>query len=290
MNQNGPPDEHILKSFFSLKKLIGLPPPVNDQLDAGELNNYEMRNLNHIPISLDYYFAGLLSGRKESQGPIQNCLYCIFPGKKFQWPFHGPVSGMYMLIRKDHYYMIQGGWDRFRDFEKRLLIDLSEEENARAQHLFRGLVQELSSSSFLEFLHTGYLRLLVSFCGYIHAASSSGYSKEQIIVSNFRRELQWHYALPENSSVKLPSVTEIAARLKMNPNYLSQILKEHTGKSALDHIHDHVIEKAKSMLANPSLTIGEIAMLLGFDYPNYFARLFRKKMGVAPSKYRREML
>ncbi len=110
--------------------------------------------------------------------------------------------------------------------------------------------------------------------------------QEQSIVINFRKELGAYYASSEMDLVRQPSVSDFANRLKVNPSYLGQVLKKGTGKSALDHIHDHVIGEAKNLLSDPSMAIGEVAMILGFEYPNYFARLFRKKTGMSPTSYR----
>lgn len=52
------------------------------------------------------------------------------------------------------------------------------------------------------------------------------------------------------------------------------------------HIHAFIIERAKSLLLATSLSIGEIAFRLGFEYPQYFNRLFKNKTGQTPLEYR----
>ena len=44
-------------------------------------------------------------------------------------------------------------------------------------------------------------------------------------------------------------------------------------------------EEAKDLLLAPSASISETAYKLGFEYPQYFSRLFKKKTGVSPSEY-----
>lgn len=51
-------------------------------------------------------------------------------------------------------------------------------------------------------------------------------------------------------------------------------------------IHLYVIEKAKTELINTNKTISEIAFNLGFEYPQYFSRLFKNKTGKTPKEYR----
>ena len=84
----------------------------------------------------------------------------------------------------------------------------------------------------------------------------------------------------------LPSIDGIANKLRMSPRYLSDCLKAETGKSAMEHIHLYLIDEAKNLLLTPSLTVSEIAYQLGFEYPQYFSRLFKKRLGMTPSEYR----
>jgi len=44
--------------------------------------------------------------------------------------------------------------------------------------------------------------------------------------------------------------------------------------------------QAKNILLRPNKSIAEVAYELGFEYPQYFSRLFKKKEGLSPSKYR----
>ncbi|MEM6380018.1 MAG: AraC family transcriptional regulator [Bacteroidota bacterium] len=46
------------------------------------------------------------------------------------------------------------------------------------------------------------------------------------------------------------------------------------------------MEKAKYLLLNSETTVSEIAYQLGFEYPAYFSRLFKKKVGVSPSDFK----
>lgn len=56
--------------------------------------------------------------------------------------------------------------------------------------------------------------------------------------------------------------------------------------NAQDHIHYYLIEEAKSILLNTDHTVGEIAYDLGFEYPQYFSKLFKLKTGKTPVEYR----
>jgi AraC-like DNA-binding protein len=67
---------------------------------------------------------------------------------------------------------------------------------------------------------------------------------------------------------------------------LGDLLKKETGLNAQEHIHQYIIEEAKNILLNSSQSISEIAFQLGFEYPQYFSRLFKQKTGTTPLEYR----
>lgn len=83
-----------------------------------------------------------------------------------------------------------------------------------------------------------------------------------------------------------PRIDALAAELGVSGRYLSDALRAETGKSAQDHIHLHLLEEAKNLLLRPDLSVTEVSYRLGFEYPQYFSRLFRKKVGVSPRQYR----
>ena len=65
------------------------------------------------------------------------------------------------------------------------------------------------------------------------------------------------------------------------------LLKKETGKTAQEHIHLFVIEKAKNKLLSSKSSISEIGYSLGFEYPQHFSNLFKSKAGISPSEYRK---
>lgn len=84
----------------------------------------------------------------------------------------------------------------------------------------------------------------------------------------------------------LPTVESIAEQLHLSPHYLSDLLRSLTGKSAQQHIQEKVIEKAKEYLTITNLSVAEIAYQLGFEYPQSFNKLFKKKTNVSPLEFR----
>ena len=85
----------------------------------------------------------------------------------------------------------------------------------------------------------------------------------------------------------LPSPPELADHLKVSPRYLSDMLKSLTGITTQQHIHLHLVEKAKELLATKKLSTAEIAYRLGFEHPQSFNKLFKQKTNLTPALFRR---
>jgi AraC-like DNA-binding protein len=85
----------------------------------------------------------------------------------------------------------------------------------------------------------------------------------------------------------LPTVGYLGEILCISPKYLSSLVSTLTGQSALQHIHDKVIEKAKEKLSVTQLSVGEIAYALGFEHPQSFSKFFKSKTNVSPLGFRR---
>ena len=89
-----------------------------------------------------------------------------------------------------------------------------------------------------------------------------------------------------NDPDHLPTVQFVADELSLSPSYLSDMLKNLTGLTAQQHIHEKLIEKAKELLSTTKLSVSEIAYKLGFDYPQSFNKLFKNKVEMSPLEFR----
>jgi AraC family transcriptional activator of pobA len=88
----------------------------------------------------------------------------------------------------------------------------------------------------------------------------------------------------------LPTVKYLADKLNTSPRYLTDLLKQETGKTALDHLHLFLLGEAKNLLISTDNTIAQTAYQLGFENPPYFTRLFKKVVGLTPHEYRAQFL
>ncbi len=82
------------------------------------------------------------------------------------------------------------------------------------------------------------------------------------------------------------SMPEIAQRANVSYTTFRRQFKEITGLSPIQYFINLRIQKAKEMLLGTNASIKEIAILLHFESPEYFATLFKKKTGVTPQKFR----
>ncbi len=107
--------------------------------------------------------------------------------------------------------------------------------------------------------------------------------------------------LYSSKSVSIREITELHLFSNLNvgqiPKLSNQSLfsfkrsfKKEYNDNRTNYINYRRIEKAKELLALTKLSIGEIAIELGFQDLLYFTRLFKNKIGIPPSKYRSENL
>lgn len=82
------------------------------------------------------------------------------------------------------------------------------------------------------------------------------------------------------------NVQEYASELTVHPNYLSNVIKSHTGKTVKQWIDERIISEAKSLLNNTDKSVSQIAYSLTFDDTSNFSRFFKNKTGFTPAKYR----
>jgi AraC-like DNA-binding protein len=108
-------------------------------------------------------------------------------------------------------------------------------------------------------------------------------SVETDVLTRFQTILHKHF---DSDKEKFVTPNEIASELTMSVHYLSDLLRNLTGQNTQQHIHAHLIERAKNLLLTTDLSVNEIAYSLGFEYPQYFSRLFKNKTKQTPLEFR----
>ena len=82
------------------------------------------------------------------------------------------------------------------------------------------------------------------------------------------------------------SLSELSKNLGITPSQLSRLFLREIGISPIEYLTNVRLEHSMQLLTMTNLGINEIASLCGFANGNYFTKVFKKKLGFTPSKYR----
>jgi AraC-like DNA-binding protein len=106
------------------------------------------------------------------------------------------------------------------------------------------------------------------------------------ILVRFEAILDDYFQSDKPHTLGLPSVRYCAERLFLSANYLGDLIKKETGKSAQEQIQLKLMDIAKEKMFDKSKSIGEIAYDLGFKHPGHFSRMFKNETGHTPIEFR----
>ena len=168
-------------------------------------------------------------------------------------------------------------------------LHLSEEERTTITDITNKIIKEYSNNvdTHSQTLIISNLELLLNYC--VRFYDRQFYTRTNLnkdIVSDFEQVLRNYYNEEKQLELGTPTVLYCAEIMHMSPRYLSDLLKKETGRSTQELIHHFIIEKAKNILLNTKESASEIAYNLGFEYPQYFSKIFKKKTNLSPIKYR----
>jgi len=131
------------------------------------------------------------------------------------------------------------------------------------------------------------IELLLNYCSRFYGRQFiTRKNSNSSVVAQVEKILSGYFKRNDIAEKGLPTVKHLADQVNLSPNYLSDLLKKETGKNTQDHIHFYLIEEAKNVLLNTDRSVGEIAYSLGFEYPQYFNKLFKQKTGKTPVEFR----
>ena len=178
----------------------------------------------------------------------------------------------------------------FFSYEVNEALHLSDKEKQTLWDCVDKLENELSENIDLhsQTLITSNIELLLNYCARYYDRQFITRKKVNTnLLRKFETILNSYFNSNNQQYKKLPSVKYFAELLFLSPNYLSDLLKKETGKTAQEYLHYYLIEEAKNNLLNTNDPINEIAFNLGFEYPQYFSKLFKSKTGMTPLAFRK---
>jgi AraC family transcriptional regulator, transcriptional activator of pobA len=199
--------------------------------------------------------------------------------KGFKLVFHPDLLKGYSLAKSIHKY-------GFFSYTNHRALFVSEKEEQIIMQLFASIRHEIDSNidKFSQDVLLANIELLLvhidryynrQFITRKHISNDTLLKMEEVLNTHF-----------EHDNLPLITVQNVADQLNMSPTYLSDLLKNLTGLTVQQHIHEKLIEKAKELLSTTHLTVSEIAFQLGFEYPQSFNKLFKKKTQLTPLEYK----
>jgi AraC-like DNA-binding protein len=178
---------------------------------------------------------------------------------------------------------------RFFDYDISEALHLSDKEKNVLFECIQKIQIELQENIdvYSQYIIVSTIELLLNYCSRFYGRQMITRSQtNKTIIVQIEIILAGYFSNAKIKDRGLPSVKFLADNVHLSPSYLSDLLRKETGKNAQEHIHFYLIDEAKNLLLNSEKNVSEIAYDLGFEYPQYFNKLFKKKTGKTPMEYR----
>jgi AraC family transcriptional activator of pobA len=294
---------YTISSISELHKILELPKPEHPLISVTnfeEITCYSDERLrsviyNFYCIALKKNFHGKMKYGQSYFDFDEGVMTFFSPGQVISTDIMPELelSGYWLVVHQDFIqrYPLAKAIKEYGYFSYAVneALHLSEKEEAMITGLMKNIREEYQSriDAYSQNVIISQIELLLNYCDRF-------YNRQFITRKNVNHDLLSKLEALLNDCFNqqnlhekgLPSVQYISDQLHVSPNYLSDMLRSLTGQSAQQHIHNKLIEKAKEILSTTSLSVGEIAYQLGFEYPQSFSKLFKNKAGVSPLEFR----
>ena len=293
-----------IKSISEVHRLLGLPAPSHPLVSVipidDKIVNFDYGDTKYV---FDFYqvhykqgFSGSFQYGRNSYDFEEGTLTFIKPDQTVQVENQEEIigsSGWTFLFHPDliRKYELGKTIDNysFFDYDLNEALHLSEKEKKSITGLINKIQEECDQNidKHSQELIVANIELLLKYSRRFY--DRQFYTRTNVnkdVLTEFNRIIREYYNSESPSQGGVLSVKECAARLKISVNYLGDLLKSETGRSAKEHINDFVIEKAKTLLLGGNENVSQIAYSLGFEYPQGLNKLFKSKVGVSPTQYR----
>src|SRR4051812_41914989 len=274
-----------IKTISDLHRFYGLPGPAHPLITIIDLSEVKRTGAseelyyrtNFYTISCKRYDGVLKYGRSHFDFEEGSLIFAAphqvigsSPGSTIKegWGlfFHPDLLNVSGLGKKITEYS-------FFNYDLKEALHISEEENEILRDCLSKIKKEYSQNidKHTQGLILDNITLLLNYCDRFYDRQFLTRAKTNNDLLQRFENLLKDYFNSENLAKKgMPDVKYFASHLNLSPNYLSDLLHRHTGKTTQEYIHLQVVDKAKSLLHGTPLTISEIAYKLGFIYPSHF--------------------
>lgn len=294
---------HRIKSISEFHEFRDLPKPEHPLVSVYNFEDLKRLNENEPKsLMLDFYSIALKrnANAKMRYGQQEydfkeGVLLFISPGQVFSIEGNAEMqhTGWSLLIHPDFLWNTPLA-QKIKQYEYfgyavHEALHLSDKEEKMIIGIMKNIQQEYLSNidKFSQDVIIAQIELLLTYSErfYNRQFITRKISSHQIL-ARLEKLLEDYFNSDSIAKKGLPTVHYIAEKLNISPNYLSGLLKLHTGQSTQQHIHDKLIEKAKEKLSTTNLSISEIAFDLGFEHQQSFSKLFKTKTTISPLEFR----
>jgi len=294
-----------INTISEIHKQIGLEPPLHPLVSIYSHDKLKPNNeLAGVPLSINLYQvmfkmcpAGSITYGRNSYDYQEGTLVFMAPGQvvTFEGVDENDMKGGWSLnfhpdlIRRSHLGQHIDEYTFF-SYEVNEALHLSDQEKQTIGELKQKIEHEysLNIDKHSQKLIISNIELMLDYCTRFY--DRQFYTRENLnkdTISRFKNTLKNYYNSGKALELGLPSVKYCGEELHLSANYLSDLLRKETGKNAQEHIHHYIVDKAKTNLLSSSESVSQIAYALGFDYPQHFSKVFKKKTGLSPAEYRK---
>lgn len=281
------------KDFKTYNDYIGLSKPLDNDIDVGYYDPPNMLSKSEA-VAIDFYRISFKINLKNRNTPDLNPITAVFFNSPKMvvdegWDVEPTYQGMYLQLSKKFIEENRFLFKTYLDYGLHEALYLTDEEVQEITDVFKLMMKYYESEKRNFNVLLSYVNVLISLVEAFYKRQFSTDPKQyNRVVTDFQQSLVEYYQQPVK---QLPNVQYFADKLGLTANYLGDIIKHFTQKSALENIHEFVIKKAKELLVeNEKLNTTEVAYELGFEYPNYFSKFFKKQVGVSPKEYRQDLI
>ncbi len=174
----------------------------------------------------------------------------------------------------------------FFDFEAEHIINITEAETLRIQEAFKNIITEYGRfSPEKDYILRNYIHILLLLIREIYRPHArhlqESATRTMKITSQYKHLLQKNFLIWRE-------VKQYAAALNITPKYLSEAVKENTGKTPRELINDVLVLESKVLLGSTDKTISEIAHHLQFEDQSHFSHFIRQQTGKSPTQLRKK--
>jgi AraC family transcriptional regulator, transcriptional activator of pobA len=296
---------HIINSISEKHRLISLPEPLHPLVSVIRVADmhftdtviWEHFSMNFYCISLKKNIAGKTKYGQQYYDYDKGTMTFLAPKQVLSLDAPhadtlGESSGYALLIHPDFLYKHPLATTiknyGFFSYAVNEALHLSEKEEKNMEEIFQKIEEEYQHID----RHTQ--DIILSQIDLLLNYSNRFYERQFItrkavnhdVLTRMEQLLNDYFDHDKTLKSGPPTVESLANQLNLSPHYLSDLLRSLTGQSAQQHIQEKLIEKAKEYLSITNLSVAEIAYQLGFEYPQSFNKLFKKKTNISPLEFR----